>query len=195
MSFIRNPTESWVDKAVLLGSVERQEGCKLVLRSITFIYECNFLKIFICFHFGCAGSSLSCRLFSSCRGGATLCCNVRAAHCRRFSLVVEPGLQVHRLTSCGAWAQLLTHGTFPDQRSNLPLLPWQVDSWHWAAREAPNVTLECYSYGRKRHWSLEGKVFCCVPLHVGCSQEDTLEALTHASVSLPPRQVRLSSTE
>ena len=48
------------------------------------------------------------RAFCSCgKWGATLHRGAWASHCRGLSLVAEHKLQTHRLSSCGAWAQLL----------------------------------------------------------------------------------------
>ena len=82
---------------------------------------------FILFIFGCIRSSLlSVGFLYLQRVGATLCCRARASHCGGFSccgarapgarasVVVACGLSScgsrapeHRLSSCGAWAQLL----------------------------------------------------------------------------------------
>ena len=86
----------------------------------------NFLKFYL-FIFGCIGCSLLCAGFLQLRrAGATLCCGARASHCSGFpccgtwalgtwaSAVAARGLSScgsqaleRRLSSCGAWAQLL----------------------------------------------------------------------------------------
>ena len=65
------------------------------------------------FIFGCAGSSLPLRHFSSCGAqashcGGLSCCirSVRALECAGFNSCRSCVL-AHRLNSCGAWAQLL----------------------------------------------------------------------------------------
>ena len=86
---------------------------------------CSNLKKYL-FLFGCAGSSLLCRLFSVVVSGATLRCSARTSHCGGFSCCRARALGLsgfsscvsglsscgsqalqHRLNSCGARAQLL----------------------------------------------------------------------------------------
>ena len=91
----------------------------------------NFLKKFI------LGSSLLCRLFSSCgEQGLVSSCGVWASHCGGFSCCWAQAIGCkafntcgswaleHRFYSCGAWAQLLRSEIFPDKGSNLCLLHW-----------------------------------------------------------------------
>ena len=98
--------------------------------------------LFYSFIFGCAGSSLrysSISLIAVSRGYSVV------AMCRLFtvvaSLVVKHRLWGTRFSSCRSRApehrsEVGAHGlscsaacgTFPDQGSNLCLLPWQVDS-------------------------------------------------------------------
>ena len=65
------------------------------------------------FFFGCAGSSLLCRLFSSCsEQGLLSSCGAWASHCGEASTVAEHRLQgvwasavlVHGLSNCSSWA-------------------------------------------------------------------------------------------
>ena len=92
-----------------------------------FLWLGLFFFFFNGFIFGCVGSSLLCAGFLQLQQtGATLRCSVRASHCGGFSccgaqalsvqasVVVAHGLQQlwlaaskHRLSSCGARAQLL----------------------------------------------------------------------------------------
>ena len=64
------------------------------------------------FIFSCAGSSLLLRCFSHCGvqaphcGGLSCCWSVWALECAGFSSCSSRVLE-HRITSCGAWAQLL----------------------------------------------------------------------------------------
>ena len=84
------------------------------------------------FFFGCAGSSLSLRLFSSCgewasHCGGFSCCRARALG-SLGSVVVG-----HRLSFPTAW------GVFPDQGLNPCLLHWQVDSLPLSHQGSPLV--------------------------------------------------------
>ena len=115
-----------------------------LLLSIVYIdhifYRFFFFNLFI---FGCVGSSLLCVGFLQLRrAGATLCCGAWASHCSGFSccraqalgtqasVVVTHGLRScglwaleRRLSSCGAWAQLL-HGIWGLPRPGLePMSP------------------------------------------------------------------------
>ena len=95
----------------------------------SFYFVISFFKInlFILFIFGCVGSSLLRAGFLQLqRAGATLSCGAQASHCSSFSccgaqalgtrasVVVAGGLSScgpraleRRVSSCGAWAQLL----------------------------------------------------------------------------------------
>ena len=74
-----------------------------------------FFFLIYLFIFGCAGSSLLRTGFLQLqRAGATLRCGARASHCGGFSCCRARALGMrvsvivaHRLSSCGAWAQLL----------------------------------------------------------------------------------------
>ena len=91
----------------------------------------NFFLFFF-LTFGCAGSSLLHRLFSSCdKQGLLSSCGAQASHCSGFSCCEAYGLQ-------GTWAQKLWFtgfscskacGIFPDQGQNPCLRPsWQANS-------------------------------------------------------------------
>ena len=104
-------------------------------RSINWFFKIYLFYLFI---FGCIGSLLLCVGFVQLRGaGATLGCGVQAFHCGGFSccgaqalgtqtsVVVVCGLSSCgtqaldcRLSSCGAWAQLL-HGVWDLPRPGL----------------------------------------------------------------------------
>ena len=131
--------------------------------SHTFLWGCqgqpgtksrfSFLKnnfIYVCM-FGCAGSSLLHRLFSSCSKQRLLSSCGSASHCRGFSwfrvrasVVVALGLR----TCC---SQALEHrvsrstacGIFPDQGSNPRLLPWQADSLPLSHLGSPRFCFLC----------------------------------------------------
>ena len=99
------------------------------------------IRTFI-FMFGCAGSSLLCRLFSSCTkwgllssccaqascGSGFTCCTAQAPGRAGFSACGCQALE-HRLSSCGTLAQLpAACGILLDQGSNSCLLHQQADS-------------------------------------------------------------------
>ena len=103
------------------------------------------------FIFGCAGSFLLCGLFSSFSKRELLpSCSAQASHWDGFShcgaqsldcmgsvvvgtrLWSTDSIVVALRLSCSAACQI-----FPDQGLNPCLLPWQVDSYLWATREAP----------------------------------------------------------
>ena len=109
------------------------ETINIFLNLVWFMYRYSILFfvykfiLFYLFIFGCIGSSLLRVSFLQLRrAGATLCCGAWASHCSGFSccgawalgarasVVVACGLSScgsraleHRLSSCGAWAQLL----------------------------------------------------------------------------------------
>ena len=103
----------------------------------------KYIKIYCIYNFyllifGCTGSLLLHRLFSSCaEQGRLASCGVRVSHCSGFSCCGAEAAGCtglgsrsswaleHRLNSCGtrAWC-----GIFPDQGSNPCLLHFQVDS-------------------------------------------------------------------
>ena len=75
----------------------------LRLHFFFFKLEASFLFIF-----GCAGSSLLCGLFPSCREqGLRSNCSARASHCGGFSCCRAQALGRVGFSSCGAWGQLL----------------------------------------------------------------------------------------
>ena len=68
---------------------------------------CFFFKKFIYFIFDCAGSSLLCVGFPSCREQGPLLTVVCGLLTAVASLVADHRLGVHRFGSCGTWAQWL----------------------------------------------------------------------------------------
>ena len=121
------------------------------------------VKVALFFHliFGCAGSLLLCRLFSSCgergllsssgrqashRGGCS-CCRARARACGPQELQhMGSVFAAPRLESTGS--TVVAHGLscneayriFPDQGSNLCLLHWQMDSLPLSHQGSPTST-------------------------------------------------------
>ena len=94
------------------------------------------------FPFGCAGSSLVLRLFSSCsEQGPLSTSGARASHCGGFSccgaralgragsVLVAPGLcSTGSVGAAHGLSCSVACGILPDRRSNLCLLHWQADS-------------------------------------------------------------------
>ena len=110
-----------------------------------------FVFIILCIYFGCSGSSLLQRLFSSCDElGLLFRGSVQASHCRGFSCCGAWALgQVgfsncssqaleHRLNSCGHGLNCSSAcGIFLAQGSNPCLLHWQVDSFPLTHQGSP----------------------------------------------------------
>ena len=109
------------------------------MRTVT-IYSCLLKTVF--FIFGCVGSSLLFRLFSSCGAqGLLATCRVWAPHGCGFSRCSSRSLE-HRLSSVAHKLGCSTAcGIFLDQGLNPCLMHWQADFYHWATREAPWPTL------------------------------------------------------
>ena len=83
-----------------------------------FVYNCIYLFIF-----GCAGSSLLCRLFFSCRDWGLLSrYRVRVSHCSDFSCFQEP--------LCSMW-------DLPGPGIKPQFLHWQADPLSLSHRESP----------------------------------------------------------
>ena len=82
---------------------------KLIHRNFFFFFFLKFyLILFIyLFIFGCVGSSVRARAFSSCGKRGPLFIAVRGPLTIAASLVAEYGLQTRRLSNCGSRAQLL----------------------------------------------------------------------------------------
>ena len=116
----------------------------------------HYIRILICF--GCAGSLLLIRLFSSCSEWGLLFVTVPGLLTAVASPVAEHGLQdmwasivaecglssygsqalEHRLSSCGTRAQLLCGmWIFPDQGLNPCLLHWKVNSLPLSPQGSP----------------------------------------------------------
>ena len=113
---MRNHMWTWWRRPASPGGPGPWAGCKTWLRFCLFIY------LFL------AALGLRCctRVFSSCGEPGLLCCGVRASHCGGFSccrawaLGARPSV---RLSSCGAWAQVL-HGMWDLPRPGLkPVSP------------------------------------------------------------------------
>ena len=150
----------------------------------------QFLFVFI---FGCAGSSLLRRVSSRCRGWGLLSVAVWGLLSVVVSLAVEPGLQgaqTHQLWCTGLAAQHVGPSQTRDRAcvSCIGRLILQ----HWASREAPNVPLECYSYGRKKTLITGRRELFCLWDAVRQMHSGTNTCLLSV---LPPRQVQRSSTE
>ena len=103
-------------------------------RNILYI---NFLKIYFTalFIFGCAGSSLLLKAFSSCsKRGLLFSWGEQASHCGGFSCCRAQALGCTGFGSCGAQTVAHrsscpeAHGIFPDQGSNpcVFCIGWQV---------------------------------------------------------------------
>ena len=180
MSFIRNPARelSRQSSSLWFQRKGRRVANQYWFEGVLHLYTnvMLFKQFLFVLIFGCAGSSLLRRVSSRCRGWGLLSVPVWGLLSVVVSLAVEPGLQgaqTHQLWCTGLAAQHVGPSQTRDRAcvSCIGRLILQ----HWASREAPNVTLECYSYGRKKTL-ITGRreLFCCVPLPVGCSQADAL---------------------
>ena len=97
-------------------------------------FEMDLLtSIYLLIVFGCAGSSLLCRLSSSCSGLASRCSSFFC--CRALSPAVRAsGVAAPRLWGTGSVVVVhglscsVACGIFPDQGLNSCLLHWQADS-------------------------------------------------------------------
>ena len=110
-----------------------------------FIY--NFVYLFI---FGCPVSLLLLKLFSSCgEQGLLSSLGMQALHCGA-SLVAGHKLQQLRALRLGSVAHGLScsevRGLLPGRGSSPRLLHCQVDSSHWATREALHLLLFIYIF-------------------------------------------------
>ena len=109
------------------------------MRTVT-IYSCLLKTVF--FIFGCVGSSLLFRLFSSCGAqGLLATCRVWAPHGCGFSRCSSRSLE-HRLSSVAHKLGCSTAcGIFLDQGSNSCLLHWQGDSLPLSPQGSPYIYL------------------------------------------------------
>ena len=119
---------------------------------------------------GFAGSPVAETLHSQCGGPGFHAFSNSAPHLfalvvsllSRVQLFVTPRTVAHQAPlsmgvsrkNTGVGGHFLLQGIFPTQGSNPCLLPWQVDSFHWATREAPPRPVLL------KHWS------DCVTLHL-----------------------------
>ena len=70
---------------------------------LNFFFDALFIYLFV---FGCAGSSLLHRLFSSCgEPGLLPSCGARASHCGGFSCCRAQALGTVGFSSCSTWVQ------------------------------------------------------------------------------------------
>ena len=131
---------------VIFSSVQSLSCIRLFVTPWTAVHQASlsipnsFSNDFISFISGWAGSSVPCRLCSSCREWGLLCsCGAWPSHCSGFPCGAQApgrtgfsscasGAPELRLSSCGAQAYLL-HGTWRLPRSGIkPVYHWQVDS-------------------------------------------------------------------
>ena len=98
--------------------------------------------------YGCTGFSPLCGLLSSCGAWGSHCgsfCSCRAQALGAWaSVAVAQGLSRcssrNRLNSCGHWLSCSTAcGIFLDQRSNLCLLHWKMDSLPLSHEGSPTI--------------------------------------------------------
>ena len=120
-----------------------REAGLLSSRHVAFIYI--FLPVLI-FHW-CTRAFSSC-----CQGHLHPSCRAQASHCGVFSYCRTWALG-HRLSSCGAWAQLL-RGTLNLPRPGIEPCPlnWQVDSCPLNHQGSPPHVLSC-SFLNCNHFS------------------------------------------
>ena len=112
---------------------------KKIILPLTFLFLWSYL------YFGCAGSSLLCKLFSSCgkqrllsvlsawasHGSGLYCCGAGARGCVGFSHWSVGSVAVAQGLSC-----FVACGTFPDRNQTQVSCIGRQILYHWASREA-----------------------------------------------------------
>ena len=114
-------------------------------KSVFSLLRLNFFPFLVIFFFGRTGSSLLCRLFSSCSKQRLLSsCRAQASRCSGFSCCRARALGHMGFRSCGTWTRLLRLpgsgaqsqslvtpqqcGILLDRGLNSRLLHWQADA-------------------------------------------------------------------